>query len=79
MMGHCGMTRGMTVTSLSDKPDVCEVTISLSDDVKRNNIQVPVVEGLYKEDGSYYHGRPVLQQEGGHFTLSVYWAWMVNW
>ena len=28
----------------------------------------PGVEGVYKADGSYYLGRPVLQHEEGHFT-----------
>ena len=63
----------LTVTSLSDKPDdcECEVTISLSEDIKRDMYE-PGVEGLYKADGSYFLGRPVLQHEGDRFTLSVY-------
>ena len=59
-----------TVTSLSEKPSDCEVTISLSEDNKRD-IKEPGVEGLYKADRSYGSGRPVLQQEGGIFTLFV--------
>ena len=58
------------VTSLSEKPHDCEVTISLSEDIKRD-IMKPGAEGLYRADGSYYRGRPVLQHEGGRFTLSV--------
>ena len=48
----------LTVTSLSDKPDDCECE--------------PRVEGVYKADGSYFLGRPVLQHEGGPFSFSVY-------
>ena len=66
----------LTVTSLSEKPDVCEVTISLSEDIK-GDIDEPGMEGMYKADGSYYNGRPVLQHQGGRFTLHVgglgYW------
>ena len=63
----------LTVTSLSDKPDLCEVTISLSEDVKRE-LREPGVEGVYKADGSYCRGRPVLQHVDGRFTLYL-WAW----
>ena len=41
------------VTSLSEKPHDCEVTISLSEDIKRD-IMKPGAEGLYRADGSYY-------------------------
>ena len=61
------------VNSLSEKPIACVVAISLSKEVKRD-IKEPGVEGLYMGDGSYYMGRPVLQHEGGHYTLSVEWA-----
>ena len=37
----------------------------------KKDIKKPSVAGLYRADGSYFHGRPVLQHEGGHFTLSV--------
>ena len=63
----------LTVTALNEKPDVCEVTISLSEEVKKD-IKEPGVEGVYKADGSYHQGRPVLQHEGG-FTLSVESDW----
>ena len=71
----------LTVTSLSEKPSDCEVTISLSEDVKRNMKEAGgEVEGLYKADGSYCKGWPVLRHEGGHFVLSVYDAgcWIVS-
>ena len=60
----------LTVTSLSEKPSVCEVTISLSEDVKRE-IMEQGVEGVYRADCSYFHGRPVMQHEGGSFTISA--------
>ena len=41
------------------------------EDIKRKSIYEPGVGGVYKADGSYFRGRPVLQQEGGHFTLHV--------
>ena len=60
----------LTVTCISEKPNVCEVTISLSEDVKKDILE-PGVAGLYTADGSYCYGRPVLQQEVGRFTLYV--------
>ena len=63
--------QALKVTSLSEKPDAFEGTISLSEDVKRDILE-PGLEGLYKTDGSYCQGRPVLQHEGGLFTLYVW-------
>ncbi len=66
----------LTVTSLNEKPSCdCEVTISLSEDISWD-IEEPGVVGLYKADGSYHRGRPVLQHQEDLFTLSVlrgYW------
>ena len=53
----------LTVTGLSEKPSECEITITLPD------ITEPGVAGVYKGDGSYYQGRPVLRQSRGRFTL----------
>ena len=61
----------LTVTGLSEKPSECEVTISLSRDIVRD-IMEPGVAGVYRANGSYRQGRPVLQHSGGLFTLSVY-------
>ena len=60
----------LTVTGLSEKPSECEVTISLSQDIDRD-IMGPGVAGVYTANGSYRHGKPVLQHSGGLFTLSV--------
>ena len=65
----------LTVTGLSEKPSACEVTISLSQDVV-TDIEDPGVAGLYRVDGSYRRGRPVLRHSGGLFTLSV---WGMGW
>ena len=73
----------LTVTDLNEKPSCeCSVTINLSESIARD-IREPNVVGLYKSDGSYYLGRPVLQHSGGSFTLSVNlswgpWCWMVS-
>ena len=62
----------LTVICLSEKPSSeCEVTISLSQDIV-TDILKPAVAGVYRADGSYHQGRPVLQHPGGLFTLSVY-------
>ena len=67
----------LTVTGLSEKPS-CEVTISLSQEIVRD-IKEPGVAGVYKPEGSYYRGRPVLQYSGGLFTLSMGGSyWMVQ-
>ena len=73
----------LTVTGLSEKPSECEVTISLSRDIKREILDgVGVgegVAGVYTGDGSYRRGRPVLHHSGGLFTLSVdYSCWRVQ-
>ena len=61
----------LTVIGLSEKPRCeCEVTISLSEEV-RENIEEPGVVGVYTAQGSYCNGKPVLQHSGGLFTLSV--------
>ena len=60
----------LTVIGLGEKPRACEVTISLSQDIKMN-IKNPGVAGLYREDGSYCLGRPVLHHTRGRFILSV--------
>ena len=60
----------ITVTNLSEKPSECEITISLTEDMKRD-IQERWVEGVYRADGSYCQGRPVLKRQGGRITLSV--------
>ena len=68
----------LTVTGLSEKPSECEVTISLSRDIKRD-IRDKGVTGVYTGDGSYHRGRPVLHHSGGLFTLSVdYSCWRVQ-
>ena len=62
----------MTVTGLSEKPSDCEITITLTEDVVRkdfNGIMYPGVAGVYRADGTYCNGRPVLQHEEGEFTL----------
>ena len=65
------------VTSLSEKPHDCEVTISLSEDIKRD-IMKPGAEGLYRANGSYYRGRPVLQHSEGRYKLFVaHFRWKV--
>ena len=61
----------LKVTGLSEKPSECEVTISLSQNIERD-IKDPRLAGLYRANGSYIHGRPVLQHSGGLYTLSVY-------
>lgn len=66
----------ITVTSLSEKPSECEITISLPEDVKRD-IWEPGVEGVYKADGTYRLGRPVLRHSGGRFTVSAGSCWTV--
>ena len=53
----------LMVTGLSEKPSFeseAEITIRLSEDV-RSDINKSGVEGVYKPNGSYYMGRPVLQ------------------
>ena len=69
----------LTVTGLSEKPSSeCEVTISLSRDIVRD-IEDPGVVGVYRGNGSYRQGRPVLQHSGGLFTLSAdYSCWRVE-
>ena len=71
----------LRVTGLSEKPSFeseAEVTIRLTEDVKRD-IKEPRVEGVYKANGSYYKGRPVLQHSDGHFKLFVaYFRWKVG-
>ena len=61
----------LTVTGLSEKPSSdCEVIISLSKNVV-GDISKPSVSGVYRVDGSYCMGRPVLLHSGGRFTLSA--------
>ena len=60
----------LTATGLSEKPSECEVTISLSLDIERD-IMEPGVAGVYRADGSYSRGRPVLQHSWGRFTLTM--------
>ena len=68
----------LTVTGLSEKPSECEVTIRLSQDTIRD-VDEPWVAGVYRAEGSYRLGRPVLQRLGGHFTLSVHGScWRVK-
>ena len=67
----------ITVTSLGEKPSVCEVTISLSKDVKRD-IEKPGVVGLYKADGTYCAGRTVLKNEGGFILFVFGGCWWVR-
>ena len=62
----------ITVTGLGEKPADCEITITLSEDVVRedyNGIMYPGVAGVYRADGTYCTGRPVLKHEGGEFIL----------
>merc|ERR1712150_71773 len=64
----------LTVTSFIEKPSCeCEVTISLSEDVERNIMEPggAGVAGVYRENGLYCRGRPVLQ--AGRFTLTAKW------
>ena len=58
----------LTVTGLSEKPSECEVTISLSQDIARY-IKNPGVVGVYRANGTYRKGRPVLRNSGGLITL----------
>ena len=68
----------LTLSGLSQKPSVCEITISLNRRVARN-IKEPGVAGVYRASGSYRQGRPVLQHSGGRFTIFVCdGAWMVT-
>ena len=61
----------LTVTGFSEKPICeCEVIISLSQEIERD-IKDPGVAGVYRANGSYHGGRPVLKHSGGRFTLSV--------
>ena len=61
----------LTVTSLCERPTCeCEVTIRLSTHVL-HNIRNPEVSGVYRPDGTYYAGRPVMKQTEGHFILYV--------
>ena len=61
----------LTVTGLTELPTCeCEITISLSENVKRD-IQEPGVVGEYRPLGSYRYGRPVLQHSEGRIRLYV--------
>ena len=60
----------LTVKGLNEKPRSCEILFILSKDIAKQ-IMEPGADGLYREDGSYCRGRPVLQHEGGRFTLIV--------
>ena len=61
----------LTVTSLDEKqPSECEVTISLSEDII-SEFTDPRVAGVYRADGSYLWGRPVLKHSEGGFTLQT--------
>ena len=60
----------LMVTGLSEKPSDCEITISLRWDIERD-ITEPTLAGVYRAEGSYYLGRPVLQHRGGCFKLYV--------
>ena len=61
----------LTVTSLPEQPICeCEITISLSENVKRD-IQEPGVVGEYRKLGTYRSGRPVLQHTEGRTKLYV--------
>ena len=66
---HWSHDPDLTVIGLSEKPK-CEVTISLSQDIGKD-VDDPGVAGVYRAEGSYCKGRPVLQHQGGHFMLSV--------
>ena len=67
------------MTGLSEKPSECEVTISLSQDIVRNIMDPGEgVAGVYRAEGSYRRGRPVLQHSGGLFTLSLRGGWSVE-
>jgi len=75
----------LTVTGLSEKPICeCEVTISLSQNVGMNAEQqlmsVNGMAGVYRAEGSYYQGRPVLKHSEGLFTLLAagYGKWNVK-
>ena len=60
----------LSVTSLSERPTCdCEVTIRLSKNIARN-IGEPVT-GVYRPDGTYYEGRPVLWRSSGNLMLYV--------
>ena len=61
----------ITLTGISKRPTCkCEVRIELSEDV-RSNIVEPGVEGLYRPDGTFCYGRPVLRHSERQFMLSV--------
>ena len=62
----------LTVTGLSENSSDCEVNISLSQDIGKDvDDPYPGVAGVYRAEGLYFRGRPVLQHSGGLFTLSV--------
>ena len=65
----------LTVTGITKKPIGCEVTISLSQDEDEVEVTKEMA-GVYRADGSYREGWPVLQHSGGRFTLSVHYD---NW
>ena len=69
----------LIVTSLSERPTCeCEITINLSANVT-NDIRDPGVAGVYRPDGTYFEGRPVMRHTEGHFVLYVYWGrWRVG-
>ena len=55
---------------LNTRPSACEIRISL----KAGDLDIVLEgwEGVYKADGSYHKGRPVLRHSGGQFTLNVW-------
>ena len=53
------------------------MTISLSEDVV-SDINNPGVAGVYKADGTYLSGMPVLRHEEGEFTLIKNGGWKVT-
>ena len=61
----------LTVTGFyfNKRPSGCEVRISLREDISSDIVE-PGVAGVYKSDGSYHRGRPVLRHSG--FTLCVW-------
>ena len=63
----------MTVICLNEKPSECEVTITISP--SEDVVRFPGVAGVYRANGTYCKGRPVLQHSGGEYVLyaSGYW------
>ena len=63
--------QSVSVTALSERPtSACEITITLSESTALD-MEDPGVAGVYRPEGTYHEGRPVLRHTGGQFILYV--------